>query len=154
MPAHSRRIHQHWSPINGWHRLCDAACIAAGWAFVAPQATSVNDDAPALVAATVIAFLIVAEISGLYRTWRGVPAGREIACALATWAGALLALLALGFAIGWTSPALSRAAIFGWLAATAALTVGTRLLLRSLQRLLRAKGLNTRRFAIVGVNEL
>lgn len=103
-------------------------------------------------ALAVLAHYLAAETTGLYRGWRGSPLGRELACAAGTWFAAA-ALLSLAYAVGLKAPTLPYG-MAGWLAAAGASMVLVRANLRILQRWLRARGVNVRRFAIVGMNPL
>ena len=49
-----------------------------------------------IAAATILVYHVVAELSGLYRSWRGTRLRREIACVLMTWAYAVPVLLGIG----------------------------------------------------------
>ena len=46
-----------------------------------------------IAAATILVYHVVAELSGLYRSWRGTRLRREIACVLLTWAYTVPVLL-------------------------------------------------------------
>jgi putative colanic acid biosynthesis UDP-glucose lipid carrier transferase len=136
------------------HRLLDAAaiCLTVGLAM------QHNDETgwPALVtiaAATIFVAHIAAEFSGLYRSWRGSRLRREIACVLLTWAYAVPVLLGVGL-LTQVNAEFSYASKLVWVFLTPALMVSTRIVLRKTQQRLRARGFNTRRVAVCGVNEL
>lgn len=96
MTANTRRIHQHWSVRDVVHRVLDAACIVGG-SLAGLRLTGVPVGERHLMAAAsaVIIFYLTAEISGMYRNWRGVSTEREILCAASTWGFSLLFLSAL-----------------------------------------------------------
>jgi putative colanic acid biosysnthesis UDP-glucose lipid carrier transferase len=92
-------------------------------------------------------------LGGMYRSWRGVSASREIVGVAASWGCTVFVLLVLGFATKYTAQ-FSRVSSATWLIATPLLIAFARTATRSLQRLLLRWGYRTKRFAIVGVTEL
>jgi putative colanic acid biosynthesis UDP-glucose lipid carrier transferase len=150
----THRIHQQWSIRGAWYRLSDALSIVVGLAVAVGHGLSASIEHYILVAAVaIIVYGLLAEIGDMYRSWRGVSANREIMGILLSWGGAWTLLLALGFATGHTAES-SRAAMFTWLAVTPVLILASRILTRWMMRILLLLGYNTRKFAIVGVNEL
>jgi putative colanic acid biosynthesis UDP-glucose lipid carrier transferase len=149
-----RRIHPHWSWNGLVHRVADATCIVAGLlADEALLAAGWSDRASALAAVAIVAYFLVSEVTGLYRNWHGTATDREVLCALGTWTGTIVIGASLAFALdrqGYLAP---DAALL-WFAGTAFLLAVGRVAIRAVQHLLRAKGINTRSFAVVGVNEL
>ncbi len=147
-------IHEPWSWLDLFYRTLDAAAILAGlWLAVGMRAFSDGPQHWLAGAVAVIVFFIAAEVSGIYRNWRGATIDREITCALAAWLYAVPVLLCIRFFTGYSAELRHQSAVF-WFFAAPALIAATRLSIRSLQNLLRIKGLNTRGFAIVGVNEI
>ena len=136
------------------YRLVDAACIVAGllvgaWLTGAePSERRITVGVVAIVVGS-----LVAEVSGAYRSWRGVGFEREIGTILAAWAFTVASLLALGLATGELA-LFSRKLLGVWFLATPALIIANRMLVRCVQQALRARGFNTRWYAIVGVNDL
>ena len=104
-------------------------------------------------AAAIIIFSLTAEIGGMYRSWRGVSAHREIVGLMFAWGAAVIILLALGFALKHTE-IFSRTSILGWFLVALALMIASRIATRWVQRAFISLGYHTRKFAIVGVNEL
>ncbi|QDU98141.1 undecaprenyl-phosphate glucose phosphotransferase [Lignipirellula cremea] len=154
MTSGLRRIHQHWSPMETVYRIVDAACIIAGLALVVPLATAMTGERYLLIgSASIVMFFVSAGFSGLYRNWRGVPLERELVCSLATWGATLLALMTAAFAVRIVDHT-PRSVILCWFAVTPVLFASSRIFLRNLLQTLRARGLNTHTFAIVGVNDL
>ena len=82
-----------------------------------------------------------------------MSADREVFCALATWLVALPLMLTLVVLLGGAND-LSRRLLAMWGVLAAVLVAAARVALRRAQHMLRARGYNTRRFAIVGVNDL
>jgi putative colanic acid biosynthesis UDP-glucose lipid carrier transferase len=150
-----RHIHTSRSLLGVLHRVSDALAIVLG--LVAGDLISwyggTYRDAFAVAATSVALFLLVAELTGLYRSWRGVPVERELGCAVLTWLYVAPLVLAAKYLSGaW--PDLPRSTWLAWFLVTPALMSCARLAVRAAQRELRARGLNTRGFAIVGVTEL
>ena len=147
------RIYQQWSIRGAWYRLSDALCIVAAMVIAMdPVSTSIEHYMIAAAAAIII-FSLTAEIGGMYRSWRGVSAHREIVGLMFAWGAAVIILLALGFALKHTE-IFSRTSILGWFLVALALMIACRIATRWLQRAFISLGYHTRKFAIVGVNEL
>ncbi len=136
------------------HRVLDAVCIVAG-SLASLHLTGVPVGERHLMAAAsaVVIYYLTAEISGMYRNWRGVSAEREMLCAASTWGFSLLLLSALGIITHYTD-AFPLQTLIVWALATPLLVATGRFAIRVAQRFLRTRGLNTRTYAIVGVNEL
>jgi putative colanic acid biosysnthesis UDP-glucose lipid carrier transferase len=148
------RIHQQWSIRGVWYRVSDALCIVVGLAIaVAGEPTTTTDHYVMAAAAAIFVFCLSAEIGGMYRSWRGVSAHREAIGTLLSWGPTCIVLLALGFVTKRTAE-FSRVSMCAWFAVTPALIVAVRLATRKAQQMLLSLGYNTRKFAIVGVNEL
>lgn len=154
MDGCARRIQQHWSVREVVYRLTDALGILAALelALQAAHAEAAETTMRA-AAASIVLYYVVAEISGMFRNWRGVSADREALCAVGTWALTILALVVLGTFTGY-GKGFSRSVLWVWLTAAPVFVVSIRLGIRAVQRFLRSRGLNTRRYAIVGANEL
>lgn len=153
MPNGSRNIHAHRTFGGALARLMDAGCIV--WSlYLAVQFSYLPNEQFALVASIAVAlYYLMAEVTGIYRSWRGEAGHRETLAILATWSGTLIALLTLGFLTKFTAE-FSRSAILVWFLAAPLLITSNRVLTRAIQRWLHAKGLNTRTCAIIGVTEL
>lgn len=154
MSASLGRIHQSWSLLETLYRLLDAGCMIAGlWIALQHTADFGGEHGLITAAAAIIAFYVIAGVTGLYRSWLGVPAERELLCVALTWGITLPALLVLGF-LATRLNEFSRTTICLWFVATPVLIAGFRVLIRWILRYLRAHGFNTRGFAIVGVNQV
>jgi putative colanic acid biosynthesis UDP-glucose lipid carrier transferase len=151
-----RRIHQHWPPAGVLYRATDVLCIVAGL-FVAslePQARWTTAEHYFLAGlSAIILYYFVAELSGAYRSWRGVSTRREIYSLLFVWIFSSFLLLGWGFVTKRTQE-FSRLALFTWFVVSPVLMICCRLGIRLLQRILRTLGYNSRNFAVVGVTEL
>src|SRR5688572_19467741 len=93
-----RRIHPHRSWNELVSRFVDAAAIVAGLAAdKSVLAEGWSDRAAALSAIAVVVYFLVAEVTGLYRSWQGSATDREVVCALGTWTGAILVGMAFAY---------------------------------------------------------
>ncbi len=137
-----------------FYRLLDAVSIILGLYIAARWATWTETKHYLLAGtASMLIFGFIAELSGIYRSWRGVSAKREILSALFAWGVTLLLLTAIAFTIKPTE-LFSRFAIGLWFVVTPLLMVAGRTATRETLRITRLLGYNQRQFAIVGVNEL
>ncbi len=152
------RVHQFRSILEIVPRLTDIACIA-GSLLLAERLVGrgAGQELWIAVATAAVLYYLLAEVTGLFRSWDGVSADREVTCAAVTWALTVPMFLAIGFVAGKFDGAqatLSRRVLLAWFllapAAIVAVRVGYRLVLRALRR----HGWNTRGCAIIGANEL
>ena len=149
-----RRIRQTWSIRDALHRLIDGLCIVGAMFAVLAVFRLPVEQAYLLAAASgIIGFYLVAEFCGLYRSWRGVSAEREVLCAVLAWTYTAIVLFVVGFTFRLVE-AYPRRVGLSWLAGTPVLIVSLRLAMRRMQQFLRARGFNRRGFAIIGVNDL
>ncbi len=148
------RIHQQWSQRDLLYRLVDLAGILGGNYLVAQWWPAGLSEMFLLagVAASIIYYLM-SEFSGTYRNWLGESTGQEMFCVSITWLLSIPFLLALSVMTHYTEW-VSRVYLFYWSFASLALILSTRVLLRQVQAYLRARGYNSRAYAVVGVNEL
>jgi putative colanic acid biosynthesis UDP-glucose lipid carrier transferase len=154
MASKVRDIRMQLSLRDTVHRVLDTGGIAAGLALaVSYTGGATVETCVSLSAAAIIVYYLVAEVSGLYRSWRGISIEQEILCAGLTWGFSLPILLSVGLATR-TIDRLSRGLLLGWFLAAPVLIVAMRILTRRTQQWLRARGYNTRGVAVVGINEL
>jgi putative colanic acid biosysnthesis UDP-glucose lipid carrier transferase len=151
LPA--RRIHQQISILGSLYRLADAASVAGGLGLAAWFVTSADGEYLLPGAVAIIAHYVLAELVGMYRSWRGVSANREAFATLCTWMAAFAMLAGFGFATGRLAE-FPRIMLGTWLLGTALFLVLSHGLLRMGQKSLWLRGLNTKACAIVGVTEL
>jgi putative colanic acid biosynthesis UDP-glucose lipid carrier transferase len=150
----SRGIAFRESLLYSLHRLVDAGAICLGASFGLEYThNAALPDLLTIAAASILVYHVVAELSGLYRNWRGTRLRREIACVLMTWAYAAPVLLGIGMVMQYNAE-FSYASKLIWVGVTPAVMASSRIVLRKIQQRLRARGFNTRRYAICGVNEL
>ena len=153
MSATTRRIDQQWSLLGLLHRLNDAAGIAAGL-WLALWAAQASDPRSVLaVGSAIIVYYLLAEFTGVYRSWHGAKAEREVFCAVATWVYTLPVCLALAAVTGHAAD-IPRTPLLAWSLLAPALIGMARMLVRAVQQAICRRGFHSRGFAIVGVNEL
>ena len=97
----------------------------------------------------VLIFSVAAEFCSLYRPWRIERLRVEIRSACLTWLITVTSLVTLGFATK-TSDKFSRVVSFGWFVMAIVVLCAWRILVRTMLRILRSGGRNTRRAAILG----
>jgi putative colanic acid biosynthesis UDP-glucose lipid carrier transferase len=151
LPA--RRIHQQFSILGSLYRLADAASIAGGLSLAVWTTGSPPADYLLPGAVAIIVHYLVAEIGGMYRSWRGVSGDREAIAALSTWVAAFALAATIGFASGRLA-GFPRVMLGNWFLAAALYLVLSHRLLRIAQRSFWLRGVNTKGCAIVGVTEL
>ena len=132
----------------------DALAIVVGLLMLitwVPEANSKSTIVISLVAIGI--FNLAAEFVGLYRNWRGIRFEREAVCSLIAWITTLVLLFGLGhFSI--YSTELSGSCLVLWFALTPLIALSFRILYRWFFWWTKDKGINTRKFAVVGMNEL
>ncbi len=154
IPQNMLRIRHERSLVDALLRASDAASIGLGFAVAAmyPK-TLVDANYYLAVAVTIIAVFLIGEVVGLYRSWRGVATYREVVAAELTWLYSTGGLLVLAFLTRFTDH-LPRTALLIVVGVVAMLFAATRIVIRLAQRSLMAKGVNTRKFAIIGVTDI
>ncbi len=145
-------LYTHASRIAFMQRLLDALLIAGLYTLLV--AISEVDWSgvrmlPAVLAVTL--FALLAEMQGVYRSWRVSPLGDEIRAVTTIWLFVVFALLVLAFATK-TSAFYSRITVTTWFVAMPLALGGMRLLVRNVLRRARSRGANLRTVAVVGNN--
>jgi putative colanic acid biosysnthesis UDP-glucose lipid carrier transferase len=153
-PSPKQRISQHDSWPRLTMKLIDAVAIISGLAMLIvwiPKANSQSTIVIGLVAIGV--FNISAEISGLYRSWRGIRFEKEAICCAIALAITLVLLSFLGhFSV--YSTELSGNSLTLWFSFTIIISLSARILCRWYFQWSQAKGINSRGYAVVGINDL
>ncbi len=148
----SPEIHRLASPQMFTYRLLDAVCIGVG--LILAHSSPDDSSAPLVSAAyALVAFVIFSEITGLYRNWRGSGFGAEYGSVLVTWLLTAGGLIIVGTCMD-VQYGFSRQLFFAWVFVTAGLFGVCRSLLRFVQSGLRAYGINTHGYAVVGITDL
>ncbi len=101
----------------------------------------------------VIAFYLVSEINGLYRSWRNTSVIQEISRALFTWGCTAMLLLLVAFSLK-RSGDFSRVVSIGWFVIVPNLMIALRLVVRFVLQELRRRGRNSRSVVIVGMTRV
>ncbi len=150
----SRGISFHESLLYSLHRLADAAVIFLVVRFAIGHTDEAGvSELLTISTATILVYHIVAELSGLYRSWRGTRLRREIGCVLLTWCYTVPILLGIGL-LTQHNALFSYESKLVWIVTTPIAIVAVRVLLRKTQQRLRARGFNIHRYAVCGVNDL
>ncbi|UUO08363.1 undecaprenyl-phosphate glucose phosphotransferase [Blastopirellula sp. J2-11] len=153
-PSNISPIRQQPTLLDACYRVVDGVSILVGLWLAVDWSNSTFSFAHQFAAAVAISlFYVIAELTGMYRNWRGVSTQREIGCGMVTWGVSLGALIVVGLITGHAA-SYSLLTAWYWLWMTPGLMVLTRVSIRCLLETLRARGLNYRGFAIVGVNPL
>lgn len=145
-------LHAHASRVAFLQRMLDIGLIVALYGLL--QSTSdLPWDALRVLGLTlaVVFFVLLAEMQGMYRSWRTSSVVEEIRTVLTIWSFVVFAMLALAFASK-TSASFSRAMMLSWFVAVPVALAAVRLIGRILLRHARSRGANIRTVAIVGDN--
>ncbi|QDU90091.1 UDP-glucose:undecaprenyl-phosphate glucose-1-phosphate transferase [Pirellulimonas nuda] len=142
------------------HRLYDAAAIA-GVLLLALQATptgggaghSLTNEWAIVAACAVLIFHTAAELTGLYRSWRGARLRRELGCIVLTWVYTLPVLFGIGLLSGYNGRFTYESKLI-WIVGAPLVMLAARALFGAVQAALRARGYNLKHVAVCGVNEL
>ena len=135
-------------------KLTDALAIVLGlWLLVSfiPEFDSKSTIIIGLVAIGM--FKVFAEVFGLYRRWHGLGFYREIACTVFAWSLSIACLVLLGRFSAYSTE-LSAPAIAQWFTVTLTFSLAFRVALRWYNRYIAKNGNNSRKFAVVGINDL
>lgn len=97
-------------------------------------------------------YILIAEITGLYRSWRLANVVQELTQICLTWLLVVFALLIIGYATK-TSSIYSRRVLLTWMVLTPVLLSLLRIALRWFLRQLRKRGRNTRTAVIAGAGD-
>lgn len=136
-------------------RLIDPALIVASY-FVSHLALTRQGwtDANTIAAAvSVVSFIVAAELSGLYRSWRGAPLRQGVVQVFTAWMLSLPAMLFLAFVTKSTG-SYSRIVTTVWFGAAPSVMVLFRVAFRTALRELRARGYNRHRVALAGATPI
>lgn len=151
MVSSSGLIRQHSSGLAMLLRTLDSLVIALGMYFsVQIYGLAFAQDYLLLVTLAILAYLFVAEIRGLYQSWRTDSVVAECGHILAVWLVVLMCLLSLGFMTK-TSADYSRVVLILWMFLVSGGLALMRLALRTALRTARVQGQNTRTVAFAGI---
>ena len=151
--SNQKSVPEQWHIRTLTYRMADALVIVIGWYLACQKfGNEAGEGQALLMTSSILAFHFVGEITGMYRNWRGARVDKEVMCGALTWL-VTLPLLVTGI-VFFAKTAINLEFLLGWLALSLASMVIVRVALRGIQSALAVRGLNTRSFAIVGVNEL
>jgi len=149
-----QQIRRHESWTKWVLKLSDTVTIGVGLLILITWLPDLNSKSTIVIGIIAIGvFGTVADFIGLYRNWCGIAFEREASCSLIAWAISLVCLAALGrFSV--YSSELSGKALLLWFTVTPVLALSFRIVFRAIIRALTSHGINTRKFAVVGINDL
>ena len=135
-------------------KAMDAFAIVLGMQMLITILPEVNSKSTIVISLVAIGiFNLTAEFVGLYRSWRGIAFNREACCSMLAWGMTLMFLAGLGhFSV--YSTELSGRCLLLWFAFNPIISLSMRVLFRWNMRWMTTKGINTRSFAVVGINDL
>ncbi len=146
------RHHESWTK---WVlKLSDSIAVGLGLLILITWLPEINSKSTIVIGVIAIGlFNLVADFVGLYRNWRGIAFEREATCCMIAWAITLVGLAALGRFSAYSSE-LSGTGLLLWFNVTPVIGLSARIIFRGLIRALTNRGINTRKFAVVGINDL
>jgi putative colanic acid biosysnthesis UDP-glucose lipid carrier transferase len=150
----SRGISPDQSFVPCVYRLLDTAAVGLVLALAlrwTPQATV--EQMITIAAAAVVAHYVAAELSGLYRSWRGASVGGELRCVMLSWGYTAITLLGIGLVTS-VNAQFTYESKLTWIFGTPVAMGVARYVVRTILHGLRARGFNSHTFAVCGVNEL
>ena len=132
----------------------DALSIVLGLYLLINWIPATNSKSTIMIALVAIGlFYFSAELVGLYRNWRGITFNKEAATALLAWSATLVSLSVLG-QLSIYSTELSSKYLMIWFAITPTLSLAVRIASRWYVRWRQRNNVNTRNYAVVGINDL
>lgn len=135
-------------------KVMDSCAIVVGLFVLIRWIPEVNSKSTIVIGLISIGlFNIVAEFMGLYRRWQGVAFEREVTCTLIAWLITFLLLAALG-QLSLYSTEISGPSLLIWFMITPVLSLSCRMISRWARRWQTDRGINTRNYAVVGINNL
>ncbi len=148
------QVRVHRSFVDVGYRLLDIVAILCSTLFATRYTDDKHLENLAVVGATtLLVHLVAVELSGLYRSWRGARISWELWCVLINWMYTAPTVLGIGLLTKFNGQFSYETKVV-WLLVTPLVMGGGRVVLRFVLKGLRKRGLNTRRFAICGANQL
>ena len=145
-------IRQHSSTLSMLQLTLDALLIAVCMLVsVHLFSVSLGTDYLLLISVAILNFLFVAEVRGLYQSWRVSRLLEECWSLAVVWSLVVVCLFALGFFLKVSSD-FSRGVIGVWALLTPVVLCFVRLVLRKSLRYARYRGMNSRTVAFAGVD--
>ncbi len=154
MGAYKYRIRPHEKTIKLVHKLIDIVSMGVGMLLMLawqPAADSQSSFVTCLLACGI--FTISAEFFGLYQSWQNTSVLSQTRSMLITLLTTLLILIAVGYYSRSTTE-LNGWALVTWFSYVPLLSITGRCVLRTGSKWFIDSGINSRKYAIVGANEL
>lgn len=148
------KIRRYDSKINALSRLIDSGIILL--TFLALFDLFQSEWQPIYVWAllfSIVLFNFFAESQDVYRSWRGTYLREEISTVLFAWVAAVFVLIIIDFLVV-EQQTYANVFIAMWIIVTPIELIAWHATVRTILGLLRSKGFNTRRVAIVGATKL
>ncbi len=148
------QVRTHRSLVDMVYRLLDATAIVVGTAIAMRYTHDASvQDMVVIAAVSLLVYLVATEVSGLYRSWRGSRLALELSCVGLSWIYTAPIVLGIGLLTQF-NVRISYESKLIWLIATPLAIGSFRIAFQSFLKSLRKRGLNTRQFAICGMNQL
>ena len=146
-------IRSNQGSFNAAYRLADVLIVLLTLAVSLSVATMIDpvEYMPVGLIASII-YLLFGESLQLYRSWRGSSLFRMVSVTSTAWILACVVILTISF-FAKVSEDYSRLVIGVWMLSTLLALNVWRLLFREVMRTARQRGYNTRKVAIVGIND-
>ena len=146
-------IRSNQGSFNAAYRLADVLIVLLTLAVSLSVATMIDpvEYMPVGLIASII-YLLFGESLQLYRSWRGSSLFRMVSVTSTAWIFACVVILTISF-FAKVSEDYSRLVIGVWMLSTLLALNVWRLLFREVMRTARQRGYNTRKVAIVGIND-
>ncbi|MDG1873592.1 MAG: undecaprenyl-phosphate glucose phosphotransferase [Mariniblastus sp.] len=135
-------------------KALDALAILAGLLMLICWLPEFNSKSTIVISLVAIGvFHMSAEFAGVYRDWNGIAFERESVCTIIAWVMTFFFLNVLGqFSL--YSTELSGRCLLLWFTITPVLSLSFRMFYRWYFRWSKDNGINSRNFAVVGINDL
>ena len=147
-------IRQNPSVAKSIYKLIDVSAVALGLLLLlqwVPELNSRSTLVSFLMAAGL--FSLMAELVGLYRNWQGICFEREATCSVIAWIGTFSLLFVVGSFSQYTTE-FSKKALLLWCVFTPLVSLSGRIVFRQVMFWLIKRGVCSRTFAVVGINDL
>jgi HD-GYP domain-containing protein (c-di-GMP phosphodiesterase class II) len=143
-------LREHASSLELMQRMLDVAVIVLTLVLaVELRQAWLSAEYVLLAFLAVVVFELIAEVKGVYRSWRTETLGAEVAGLVGVWLVTVVVLMMLGFASKLSSE-FSRVAIVTWVALVPIGLAGLRVIYREVLHSIRADGRNSRTVAFAG----
>lgn len=154
MTVTKRVIQQKTSLSNAVYRILDVSSLLAGLFLVLPFFPENDSDATVVSALAAIGiYMLVAELTAMYRSWHGVTFYREFLTSAVTWGLTLVGLSTIGQYSVYTTE-LNDWFLLSWFSITPVVSTMGRVGLRQIQRFLSLRGVFGSGYVVIGATDL